>query len=71
MNQIEKNYLLIQANIAKLIENNNLVIQSPTLIAVTKQRSIAEINTAYKLGNNHYVENYLQEDIETFVDETS
>ena len=54
MNQIEKNYLLIQANIAKLIENNNLVIQSPTLIAVTKKRSIAEINTAYKERQQRY-----------------
>ena len=43
MNQIEKNYLLIQDNIAKLIEDNSRMIQAPTIIAVTKKRSIAEI----------------------------
>ena len=64
MNQIEKNYLLIQANIAKLIEDNNRMIQAPIIIAVTKKRSIAEINKAYQLGMNHFGENYLQEAIE-------
>ena len=64
MNQIEKNYLLIQDNIAKLIEDNSRMIQAPTIIAVTKKRSIAEINRAYQLGMNHFGENYLQEAIE-------
>jgi len=64
MNQIEKNYHSIQKTIAKIIDQNNHLVEPPTLIAVTKRRSIAEINTAYQLGINHFGENYLQEAIE-------
>ena len=64
MNQIEKNYRSIQKTIAKIIDQNNHLVEPPTLIAVTKRRSIEEINTAYQLGINHFGENYLQEAIE-------
>jgi len=53
MNQIEKNYRSIQKTIAKIIDQNNHLVEPPTLIAVTKRRSIAEINKT-KLIAKHF-----------------
>ncbi len=60
MNKIEQNYQNL-LSIIKSSQSENETEALPTIIAVTKTRTLKEIDEAYKSGLRNFGENYLQE----------
>ena len=63
MSNIEENYQNLLSIIQKSQDENKSQKQTPTIIAVSKRRTLAEINHAYDCGLRDFGENYLQEAI--------
>ena len=63
MSNIEENYQNLLSVIQKSQDENKAQKQTPRIIAVSKRRTLAEINHAYDCGLRDFGENYLQEAI--------
>ena len=63
MSKIEENYQNLLSIIQKSQDENKAKKQTPRIIAVSKRRTLAEINHAYDCGLRDFGENYLQEAI--------
>ena len=63
MSNIEENYQNLLSIIQKSQDENKAQKQTPRIIAVSKRRTLAEINHAYDCGLRDFGENYLQEAI--------
>ena len=61
MIDIEKNYQALQSRIQSSLALTDQKESGFTIVAVSKKKSLAEIETAYRLGLNHFGENYVQE----------
>ena len=64
MIDIEKNYQALQSRIQSSLALTGQEESGFTIVAVSKKKSLAEIETAYRLGLNHFGENYVQEAVE-------
>ena len=60
MSKVEQNYQNLLSAI-KSLQSENEVDVLPTIIAVSKTRTLKEIDEAYKCGLRNFGENYLQE----------
>ncbi len=63
MSNIEENYQNLLSIIQKSQDENKAQKKIPRIIAVSKRRTLAEINHAYDCGLRDFGENYLQEAI--------
>ncbi len=64
MIDIEKNYQALQSRIQSSLALTGQTESGFTIVAVSKKKSLAEIETAYRLGLNHFGENYVQEAVQ-------
>ena len=64
MIDIEKNYQALQSRIQSSLALTGQEKSGFTIVAVSKKKSLAEIETAYRLGLNHFGENYVQEAVQ-------
>ena len=63
MSNIEENYQNLLSVIQKSQGENKDAKEAPTIIAVSKTRTLSEIKTAYDCGLRNFGENYVQEAI--------
>jgi hypothetical protein len=63
MSNIEENYQNILSVIQKSQNENKNSKETPRIIAVSKTRTLSEINNAYDCGLRDFGENYAQEAI--------
>ncbi|TPH16739.1 YggS family pyridoxal phosphate-dependent enzyme [Litorilituus lipolyticus] len=61
MINIKDNLDKIKAQIAQACQQNNRLVDSVLLLAVSKTKPIEDIEQAYVAGQHHFGENYLQE----------
>ena len=63
MTDIEKNYQALQRRIQSSLALTGQEESGFTVVAVSKKKSLADIETAYNLGLNNFGENFVQEAI--------
>ncbi len=59
LEQVKANLLRVRASIERIVEEQNLY--KPTLVCVSKLKSIDHIKACYELGQRVFGENYVQE----------